>query len=91
MTASTQDDRFSIFAGEMLSFESSLISLLISSLRMIKFLVLSFIAISFYVLWYMCGVGIVSVSLFYVSLVIAAVCNKQETITSSVTGSTQLW
>ena len=82
MTASTLDDRFSISAGEMLSFESSLISLLISSLRMIKFLVLSFIAIRFYVLWYMCGVGIVSVSLLYVSLVIAPVCNKQETITS---------
>ena len=61
MTASTLDDRFSMFAGEMLSLESSLISLLISSLRMIKFLVLSFIAISFYVLWYMCSVGIVNV------------------------------
>ena len=36
----------------------------------------------FFFLWYMCGVGIVSVSLFYVSLVIAPVCNKQETITS---------
>ena len=61
MTASTLDDRFSMFAGEMLSLESSLISLLISSLRMIKFLVLPFIAISFYVLWYMCSVGIVNV------------------------------
>ena len=61
MTVSTLDDRFSMFAGEMLSLESSLISLLISSLRMIKFLVLSFIAISFYVLWYMCSVGIVNV------------------------------
>ena len=61
MTASTLDDRFSMFAGEMLSLESPLISLLISSLRMIKFLVLSFIAISFYVLWYMCSVGIVNV------------------------------